>query len=88
MNLRWRSPRLVNRQSLIDVNLKVSALIDKTGNWDMDMLTDLFPQNEVVRIRHMISGTLVITTHGLTLNMGFALLRQFLIFWSKRKSSQ
>lgn len=58
--------RPVNRQSLIDVNLKVSSLLDNSGQWNSDMLIELFPPNEVVRIKQMIPGTLVTTTHGLS----------------------
>lgn len=49
-------PRPVNRQTFIDINLKVETLLDDTGNWNVEMLTELFPPNEVVRIRQMIPG--------------------------------
>lgn len=43
--------RPVNRQTLIDVNLKVSLLIQSSGEWNDDILTELFPPNEVFRIK-------------------------------------
>nr|VDD51770.1 unnamed protein product [Brassica oleracea] len=49
-------PRPVNRQTFIDINLKVETLLDDTGNWNVEMLTELFPPNEVVRIRQMMPG--------------------------------
>lgn len=48
--------RPVNRQTLIDVNLQVSSLIENTGEWNTDMFTELFPPNEVFRIKQMPPG--------------------------------
>lgn len=49
--------RPVNRQVLIDVNLKVSSLLMSSGEWNNDTLTELFPPNEVLRIRQMTPST-------------------------------
>ena len=49
--------RPVNRQALIDVNLKVSSLLGNSGTWNLELLMDFFPLNEVDRIKSMVLGT-------------------------------
>ena len=39
--------RPINKQTLFDVNLRVSNLIDQNGHWRMELLNDIFPDNEV-----------------------------------------
>lgn len=75
--------RPVNKQILIDINLKVSSLIDGTGNWRIDLLSEFFPPNEVVRIRQMTPAnirdgfTWAFSKHGAyTVKTGFDLLSQ------------
>lgn len=48
--------RPVNRQYNIDVNSKVAELLGGEDTWNMDMLTELFPLNEVARIRLLTAG--------------------------------
>ncbi|XP_033146231.1 uncharacterized protein LOC103863321 [Brassica rapa] len=48
--------RPVHRQLLFDVSLKVSELIDNLGNWNIERLVELFPPNEVQRIKLMTPG--------------------------------
>ena len=40
----------VNRNMAIDVNLKVATLLRADGQWNVEVLHDLFPVNEVNRI--------------------------------------
>ncbi|KAL0682269.1 hypothetical protein Bca4012_049116 [Brassica carinata] len=49
--------RPVNRQALIDVNLKVSSLVGTSGTWNLELLMDFFRLNEVDRIKSMVPGT-------------------------------
>ncbi|KAG2275492.1 hypothetical protein Bca52824_058047 [Brassica carinata] len=42
--------RPINKQQDIAVNLKVSALMDGDGHWDHNILSHLFPENEMQRI--------------------------------------
>ena len=48
--------RPVSCQLLFDVTLKVSALIDSLGSWNLERLVELFPPNEVQRIKQMTPG--------------------------------
>lgn len=48
--------RPVNRRILIDSNLKVSSLIESSGEWNNTKLTELFPSNEVLRIKQLVPG--------------------------------
>lgn len=73
--------RPVNKQILIDVNLKFSALMDETCNWNSELLVDLFPPNEVARIRQITPGdvrdcfTWAFSKHGAyTVKTGFEVL--------------
>lgn len=42
--------RPVNKQIFMKFNLKVSELFDRNGQWNIEMLVNLFPENEVKRI--------------------------------------
>ncbi|KAL0728180.1 hypothetical protein Bca4012_024273 [Brassica carinata] len=46
----------VNKELNIDVNIKVNSLIDDNSEWKMDVLNELFPINEVRRIRRTQPG--------------------------------
>lgn len=48
--------RPVNKQILYDVNLRVKDLLDQNNNWRLEMLVDLFPENEVKRILDLQIG--------------------------------
>lgn len=63
---RWE----INKETVIDVNLKVSSLIQDEGQWDGDKLKSLFPVNEVTRIMQLSVGNVsdrdiwAYTSHG------------------------
>lgn len=42
--------RAVNKQIFMNFNLKVSELFDSSGKWNMELLSELFPVNEIKRI--------------------------------------
>ncbi|XP_013674098.1 uncharacterized protein LOC106378528 [Brassica napus] len=48
--------RPVNKQPCFDVNLRVSELIGEDGKWKMELLQQLFPPNEVDRIKQIGVG--------------------------------
>lgn len=48
--------RSVNKQCLKDLEMKVSSLITPEGTWKMDVLTELFPPDDVSRILAMQIG--------------------------------
>lgn len=48
--------RPVNKERTIDVNRKVSSLIDHNGSWNREALHSLFPENEVKRILKILHG--------------------------------
>ena len=48
--------RPFSKQILFDVNLKALELIDQNGQWRVEMLHDLFPENEVKRILSLQIG--------------------------------
>lgn len=50
--------RPVNKQISKDVNLRVSELIGDDGKWKIDTLEELFPPNEVQRIKQIILGNM------------------------------
>ncbi|KAL1214667.1 putative mitochondrial protein [Cardamine amara subsp. amara] len=45
-----RPRRPVNKEIHINLRLKVSQLISAEGNWDMNMLSSLFPPRDVIKI--------------------------------------
>lgn len=42
--------RPINKETFIDLNLKVSHLISSNGSWNMPRLEDLFPEGDIKRI--------------------------------------
>ena len=50
--------RPINKEMMIDVNLKVSDLKLNENQWDGDKLQEIFPINEVNRILHMHVGNI------------------------------
>ncbi|XP_056855145.1 uncharacterized protein LOC130504548 [Raphanus sativus] len=48
--------RPVSKQIIFDANLKVSALINSDGSWNVNLLNELFPINEVQRITQLPTG--------------------------------
>lgn len=42
--------RPVNKEPLIDINMKVAQLINSQGEWNLHRLHELFPQCDVTRI--------------------------------------
>ena len=73
--------RPVSCQLLFDVTLKVSALIDSLGSWNLERLVELFPPNEVQRIKQMTPGVVTdchvwaFSRHGdYTVKTGYDLL--------------
>ncbi|XP_013679317.2 uncharacterized protein LOC106383806 [Brassica napus] len=50
--------RPINKEMMIDVNLKVSDLKLNENQWDGDKLQEIFPINEVNRILHMPVGNI------------------------------
>ena len=48
--------RPVSKQRSFDVALRVSELIGEDGKWRIEKLHDLFPPNEVQRIKQIIIG--------------------------------
>lgn len=51
--------RPINKQRDTDVNLRVAALMGSDGQWDVNKLQLLFPENEVTRILQMQIGDVV-----------------------------
>lgn len=43
--------RPINKEMMIDLNLKVSSLITPHGEWDVQLLNEFFPPCDVTRIR-------------------------------------
>ena len=71
----------VNRQIRIDAHLKVSSLLSSPGVWNEEKLTELFPPNEVHRIKQMVPGEVedcfvwAYTRHGAyTVKTGYGML--------------
>lgn len=51
------SPRRpISNQREIVANLRVSSLMGNDGQWDVNKLQHLFPENEVARIWHLQVG--------------------------------
>lgn len=48
--------RPVSKQILFDLNLRVQDLLDQNNRWRMEMLVELFPENEVKRILDLQIG--------------------------------
>lgn len=43
--------RPINKETMIDLNLKVAHLMTSQGEWNLHLLNELFPLGDVVRIR-------------------------------------
>lgn len=48
--------RPISKQMEIFANLRVSSLMDNDGQWNVNKLQHLFPENEVARIWHLQVG--------------------------------
>lgn len=75
--------RSVNKETMIDVNLRVCDLIQEGGHWNVEALNRLFPVNEVTRILQMPVGTVpdkeiwAYTDHGAyTVKSGYRVAMQ------------
>lgn len=72
--------RPINKEAAIDVNMKVSSLIQEERKWDVLKLQNLFPINDVQRILQLPVGDAAnrdiwaFTLHGAyTMKSGYAL---------------